>query len=344
MPARLRVHLCAIGAALIALAPATSRAAVDIQYSIPDPFSFTSEELGILSTALGHSEKMWETALTGYRPGISIPSVQIEIRPATSGLAAATFTNSTFQGGYFLSTGGFISINVNEIENVANWQGPGANGLNFVDELLAHETGHVLGIGTQWINNGVYVNNSFQYTGAAGVAAYRTEFGVPGATFIPVENAGAAGSMNSHWDQLMRSSPQEGNPADPYSLDPRVGVVDSLGRDRGLELMSGAIDADYREPWLSRTTIESMRDLGFTTATPYDFNHDGVANAADLAILTANLGATGLQIDSIAFGDVDRDRDVDAADLTAWTNAVPEPAALPLLTLAATASLRRRRR
>jgi hypothetical protein len=344
MGVHLRVCAGAVGAALTVVLPAASRAAVDIQYSFPNPGAFTSDELSILNVALTRSERMWETALTGYRPGISISSVPITINAVSSGLAAANYTATVSQGGFVVSSGGFININVNEIENFANWQGVGANGLNFVDELLAHETGHVLGVGTLWVSNGVYSFGTFQYTGAAGLAAYRAEFGVPGAAFVPVENAGAAGTHNSHWDQRMRSSVQEGNPSDPFSLDPRVGVVDSLGRDRGLEVLTGAIDPDYLEPWLSRTTVESMNDLGYTVATPYDFNHDGLADAADLAILTANLGATALQIDSIAFGDVDRDRDVDGVDLAQWNTAIPEPTSLPLLLLAAAAPLRGRRR
>jgi hypothetical protein len=62
----------------------------------------------------------------------------------------------------------------------------------------------------------------------------------------------------------MRSSSQEGDPADPWSLSPLTGITDRFGRDLGLELMTGAIDPDYGEPFLSRTTIHSMRDLGYT--------------------------------------------------------------------------------
>jgi hypothetical protein len=67
-----------------------------------------------------------------------------------------------------------------------------------------------------------------------------------------------------HWDQTMRSSPDEGNPSDPFSLSPLTGITDVYGRDLGLELMTGAFDADYGRPFLSRTTIQSLRDLGFT--------------------------------------------------------------------------------
>jgi hypothetical protein len=269
--------------------------------------------------------------ITGYKPGITIPSLPITVYPTTSGLASASFSGSTFQGGYHLPTSGFIYFNVNEVENFANWQGVGANGLNFVDEVLAHETGHVLGIGTLWTDNGLYVPNTFQYTGAAGLAAYKAEFD-PAATFVPVENAGGPGTPNAHWDQLMRSSVEEGNPADPWSLDPRVGVVDPLGRDRGLELLTGAIDPDYGQPFVSRFTVQSLTDMGYAVTEFEDFNGDGVINVADRDILMANMGVTGLQIDSMAYGDANRDRQVDAADLALWRQAagVPEPLAAPL--------------
>src|SRR4029077_3813563 len=114
--------------------------------------------------------------ITGYQAGISIASVPITIFPTNSGLASASYSGSTFQGGFTLSTSGFVNINTLEIENFANWQGDEPNGLNFIDELLGHEIGHVLGIGTQWTNNGVYVTNSFQYTGQYGASAYAAEY------------------------------------------------------------------------------------------------------------------------------------------------------------------------
>jgi hypothetical protein len=305
--------------------------AFDLIITVADPNAYTANQLAILNAGLGRAEAMWETVITGYQPGISIPSVSISVHAVTAGLASASYSNTSFQGGFNLTTSGFVNFNVNELENFANWQGPKPNGLNFVDEVLAHEIGHVLGVGTLWISNGRYLHGTFQYTGQHGLAAYRAEFD-PAATFVPVENAGNAGTPNAHWDQLMRSSPQEGNPSDPFSLDPRVGVIDMYGRDRGLELLTGAIDPDYLEPFLSRFSVESMRDLGYAVAAFEDFNSDGAVDGHDLAILNANLGATGLQVDSLQFGDANRDRRVDGEDLRLWSVAagVPEPGTLAL--------------
>ena len=109
--------------------------------------------------------------------------------------------------------------------------------------------------------------------------------------------------------------------------------------------MTGAIDPDYGEPFLSRFTVESMRDMGYTVAKFEDFNGDGAVDLLDRNILLANMGATGLEIDSIAFGDANRDRIINAADLTLWQAAagVPEPGTLSLAAIALAGLLGRRR-
>ncbi len=330
---------CLVVAALFASSSGNCRA-FDLQFSILDPGGqFNATELTILNDALVRVERMWETVITGYQPGISVASVPISVQPVTAGLAAANFTGTTQQGGFRIATGGFINININEIENFASWQGivtsPAFTGRNYVDELLAHETGHVLGIGTLWDDNGLYVSNTFQYTGQHGSAAYQAEFN-SAATSVPVENAGNPGTPNAHWDQLMRSSPQEGNPSDPFALDPRVGVTDQYGRDRGLELMTGAIDPDYGEPFVSRFGVEGMRDLGYTVARFEDFNSDGAVDLLDRAILLANFGGSGLEVDSMALGDANTDRLIDLVDLNLWRAAagVPEPSGLAMVALA----------
>jgi uncharacterized protein (TIGR03382 family) len=142
----------------------------------------------------------------------------------------------------------------------------------------------------------------------------------------------------------MRSSPQEGNPSDPFSLDPRVGVTDAYGHDRGLELMTGAIDPDWGEPFVSRFGVEAMRDLGYTVAKFEDFNGDGAVDLLDRAVLLANFGQGGLEVDSIAFGDANRDRMINLVDLNLWRAAsgIPEPGTMTLAAMALVALLRRR--
>lgn len=311
----------------------------DLQFTLLDNASgFTTAERILVQEAVDRAEAMWESVILGYANSPGVASVNITVNPVTTGLAAASYSGTTKQGGITYATAGFVNINVNEIENFANWQGPGANGLNFLDELVAHEVGHVLGVGTLWLVNGLYVNNTYQYTGQHGVAAYQSEF-TPSAGFVPVENNGGPGTPNTHWDQMMRSSGEAGDPngpGGPWVLSPLTGVVDTYGRDRAFEIMTGAIDPDYYEPYLSRTTIESMRDLGYLVAELGDLNADGAVTRADGELILANLGASGLQIDSMRFGDFDGNRVVTMQDYGLWARAtgIPEPGTMALAALA----------
>ena len=133
---------------------------------------------------------------------------------------------------------------------------------------------------------------------------------------------------------------EEGNPNDPWSLSPQTHIVDARRRDLALELMTGAMDPDYGEPFLSRTTVESMVDLGYAVAPFEDFSGDGGVESSDLATWSASFGSTDLQIDSLRYGDANRDRVVDGADLLQWQRAVvrdgqstsaPEPSCVSLL-------------
>jgi hypothetical protein len=253
-------------AAAIAIPSRAAAAAFDLQYTI-NSSGFTANQLQLLTTAVADAERLWESKITGYQPGITVSSLPITVSAdASQGLALAGYTSAVYQGGFTVATGGYILINPNQIEPFANWSpafptSGGKTGHNCVDELIAHETGHVLGIGILWGANTGYVAGSFQYTGQYGLAAYRAEFDA-NAAFIPVENAGTAASKDLHWNQLFRS--QEGGSGDPWLKSPLLGITDPAGRDLGLELMTAAIDPDYGEPFLSNTTVQSLRDLGYT--------------------------------------------------------------------------------
>jgi hypothetical protein len=87
-------------------------------------------------------------------------------------------------------------------------------------------------------------------------------------------------------------------------------------------------------------------------STPGDFNDDGAVNGADLALWTANFGATSGA--SLGQGDADGDADVDGSDFLIWqrqldggpaaeaTAAVPEPRTATWLMLTAALCVRRR--
>ncbi|WP_146448366.1 PEP-CTERM sorting domain-containing protein [Bythopirellula polymerisocia] len=230
---------------------------------------FNASQLTSLQASLDLAEARWENVITGYQPGISITGVSITT-VAGSAFAAAAPGSIVSQGGFYLSTTGTLFVNPAVIDAYASWNGVGPTnpnpaylGLNYLDDILGHEIGHALGIGTLWDDNGVSMGGTGQYTGTYGVQAYQMEFD-PLATFVPVEQAGGTGTPDNHWNQLMRSSAQEGNPSDPWSLSPLTGITDAQGRDFAMELMTGALDPDYGEPFLSMTTVQSLRDMGFT--------------------------------------------------------------------------------
>ncbi len=269
MISRLLLGLCFVTVTVFVDSDAAC-ADFDLRFTISNSATFTSNQLAVVEAGLDYVEGLWEGVLTGYQSVISVTGLDVTITSGSS-FADAQTTSFVQQGGFQLNTAGTVRINPGIVDIFASWDGSGPNppntefqGVNYVDDILAHEVGHLLGINqTTWIANGVYQAGSGEYTGTHGLAAYRAEF-APAATFIPVEMAGNIGTIGNHWDQLMRSSSQEGNPSDPWSLSPLTGITDSQGRDLGLELMTGAIDPDYGEPFLSNMTIQSLRDLGFT--------------------------------------------------------------------------------
>lgn len=255
-------------AILIDRAP-RARAEFELTFSIDG--SFTTSQRENLEDAIDYAEALWESVVTGYEPGISVSGIEISVQPdATIGLADALVTSTTTQGGFVLATGGRIRVQPAVADFWASWDGTGPTppntefvGVNYLDDILAHEVGHMLGLGSLWVSNGLYVNGTNQYTGEHGLAAYQDEFD-QSATFIPVENAGGAGRRDVHWDQIVRSSPEEGVPSDPWTQDPTLGITDDHGRDFAFELLTATFDPDYGEPFLSHTTVQSLRDLGFT--------------------------------------------------------------------------------
>lgn len=101
-------------------------------------------------------------------------------------------------------------------------------------DVVTHEMGHVLGIGTLWwyrslVHGSGGENPLFQ--GEAAMAAYGEMGGAGG--FVPVENTGGPGTRDVHWRE---------------------------GSFRA-ELMTGFINPGVNA--LSRVTIASLRDLGY---------------------------------------------------------------------------------
>jgi hypothetical protein len=111
--------------------------------------------------------------------------------------------------------------------------------------VILHEMAHVLGFGTLWTNNGVYVNGSGEFLGAIAASYWNSEFGQAGTP--DVELGGGSGTANGHWNEV------DGGGA-------LTGIVDSLGRDMRNELMTGWLDSNA---FISDMTIASFQDIGF---------------------------------------------------------------------------------
>lgn len=104
-----------------------------------------------------------------------------------------------------------------------------------LDDVITHEMGHVLGIGTIWTRKELLKGASTSNPIFTGAQAMK-EYGVlrnAGPTPVPVENTGGPGTRNGHWRETVFRN----------------------------ELMSGFI-AGPGNP-LSRVTAASLEDLGY---------------------------------------------------------------------------------
>jgi Leishmanolysin len=112
-----------------------------------------------------------------------------------------------------------------------------------LDETITHEMGHILGIGTLWENKKLVSGVSEQigscgqnprYIGVKGILEYRALSG-PDAD-VPLENQFGPGSCEGHWREAVFKK----------------------------ELMTSFLNAGANP--LSRLTIASMEDLGYTVS------------------------------------------------------------------------------
>ena len=188
------------------------------------------------ASALGRAEAFWEGIVTGYADGIDAGPLTIDVAVVAQDGPAGTLAvgypvEVADRGGFLVPTLSYIDF------DVADFDDRGVSQALF--ETLLHEIAHALGFGSLWRDNGATVAGSGRYTGAAGLAVYRAEFGLPGAAFVPLTLGAGPGSDEFHWDEDW------------------AGGFD--------ELMTPFDDGPA---YLSATTIASFRDLGYTTIDP----------------------------------------------------------------------------
>ena len=307
---------------LLTFASAALGGGLDLVFEFSETTSFSAEQRAVFDPALARAEKFWEGVVQGRAGSDDTLQFPIQISSQNSGLASANAAGRVQAGDFVVSTRGTLFINPSEILPATDGLGI-APGVNVLDELLAHEIAHALGVGALWEANELAVSGSGRYTGEFGLAAFRAEFqNQENAAFIPVEIAGAADSADFHWDQLFRSSPQEGNPKDPLSLSPLLGIVDARGRDLGQEIMSAAVDPDFGEQFFSNTTVQSFRDIGYDVVNTFplslcDFDSNGTCDAADIDAMSLRIrdGDFSEQFDVHGDGVID---DLDRAMMIEW--------------------------
>lgn len=235
-------------AALIAVTSTTSHAIFNINLTFTG--SPTASQINAFTTA----EAFWESRISGYiTPLASTTLLSLNITANISAidgpggiLGSAGPTLGFNDGTYFIAAAGTMRFDSADVANL--------EAQDQFNNVILHEMAHVMGLGTLWeLNNKpanpVYINNSGQYTGAFGLAAYRAEFNQPLATFIPVELNGGSGTANGHWNDS-------------------TNVFDAQGRPLIRELMTGFInDGPANVPlYVADFTIQSFRDIGYTVA------------------------------------------------------------------------------
>ena len=109
-----------------------------------------------------------------------------------------------------------------------------------LEEVILHEMGHVMGIGSLWGTFGLRVGTGGpdpHFVGTRTLGAFENlgGFSYTGGSKVPVANTGGSGTRDSHW---------------------RESVFDD-------ELMTGFLDGGVFNP-ISIVTVNSLRDMGYT--------------------------------------------------------------------------------
>ncbi len=251
-------------------------------------------------SAFDAAEATWESVITGWIDGTNIVNVNggntfynigdnmsslfidanVGAIDGAGGILGSAGPNQFVNDGFrWLASHGAMNFDSADIQNLAN------NGS--LEDVILHEMGHVLGIGTLWTTNNLYNSGTGQYTGANALAQYQTEFN-NSATFVPVELGGGGGTANGHWDEGYVIS------AGDTVLDQNgLTVIDpnnvNFGRSRTAALMTGVLDSGA-DTFISATTLGSFQDLGYSV----DFSITQAVPEPSSAFAIVLLGIAGL--------------------------------------------------
>jgi hypothetical protein len=165
------------------------------------------------------------------------------LRPSNAGAAA------------FLPAKGIMSFDTADLAKMEQ--------IGTLNDVITHEMGHVLGIGTLWNRKSLLRRagtSNPTFTGTNAKREYRALRGGGTLRAVPVENTGGQGTRDAHWRE-------------------------SIFRN---ELMSGFIDQAGNP--ISRMTVASLQDLGYVVdlnaAEPYALPN--LFMLAEAGLLTAH--------------------------------------------------------
>jgi hypothetical protein len=164
------------------------------------------------------------------------------VRPGSAGAAA------------FLTAKGIMSFDTADLAKMET-----AGTLN---DVITHEMGHVLGIGTLWGHKGLLKRAGTQnpvFSGAGAIREYRTLRGDGRRRRVPVENTGGPGTRDGHWrEAVFRNELMSGFIAEPGNPLSRMTAA-SLG-DMGYE-----VDLEAGEPYVLPNLI-AVAEAGLLVA------------------------------------------------------------------------------
>ncbi len=159
-----------------------------------------------------------------------------------------------------------------------------ANGTLF--NVILHEMGHVLGIGTLWSRLGLIQGSGGsnpRFTGSRALAQYNAIFGT-NANGVPVENSGNTGTRDFHWRESILNT----------------------------ELLTGSIEAAGVPMPLSRVTVASLADLGYrvnlSAADSFQPRRANPASSGNAATSARGIDAVMANLESLLQIDSEQER------------------------------------
>ena len=274
------------------------------QPELPHRYSSAEQE-----AAFDNAVNVWESIITGYQDGVvasrsggALQAIGEKINGITLNVTLEPIDGDfgilggAAPRGLIVDTSGFTIASTGEMTfdtaDVSRLISEGT-----FDDVILHEMGHTIGVGTLWTSNSVYSRDTGQYTGAMSLAAYQNEFD-PTATFIPIELDGGAGTANGHWNEVADNFREEnhfqffpgldGHPGDDDPA-PIVRFGPFAGESLDDELLSGTLSGSL---FISDTTLGSFQDIGYTTVA---FRSVAVPEPTSLLLSFLGLGVVAIQ-------------------------------------------------